>query len=300
MPARLNLAVGRRCFVHCAGCYTNFGQEEPILDDLVRSVASFVELGVDSVTIAGGDPLTIVGIETLLIRLREIGVRSIKLDTVGSNLIELDDDSSTPGNYRHTELMDRVLPLIDIAGIPLDGWSNEVCLRFRRGRPSIHDETVALLEIIDRRTRKPAVAINTVAHSGNIDGLERIGREVARHPCVDQWTVFQYTPTDQATDAVNRRLGVPDHRFRWEADRLRDLPDLLALGQRLECWTTASRLGQYLLVNSDLEAWIPDGEGRTVTLGSVVGRESDVLGEWRTIIAELDAPQLSRIAHPRR
>src|SRR5262249_31686808 len=49
--------------------------------------------------------------------------------------------------------------------------------------------------------------------------------------------------------------------------------------------SSRSRLGQYLLVNSDGEAWLPDERGRTLRLGCVFGREGAVLTPWREAVA---------------
>jgi hypothetical protein len=55
----------------------------------------------------------------------------------------------------------------------------------------------------------------------------------------------------------------------------------------IEFRSNRSRLGQYLLVNSDGEAWLPDEAGRTLHLGSIFGRESEVLEEWGQAVAAL-------------
>jgi len=77
LPERLNLAIGKRCFVSCQGCYTHFGQHEPDLKRLLESVSRFVDLGVRDITISGGDPLTMHNLLGFLDDLRQLKVRSI-------------------------------------------------------------------------------------------------------------------------------------------------------------------------------------------------------------------------------
>jgi MoaA/NifB/PqqE/SkfB family radical SAM enzyme len=108
---------------------------------------------------------------------------------------------------------------VDHIGIPLDGWSDESALEFRRGRRKLHTETVELLDAFDALGGPPRAIINTVAHRGNLFGLERIHAELIKHSCVCQWNIFQYTPTDQAARGANQRYVVSDEAFERCAER---------------------------------------------------------------------------------
>jgi MoaA/NifB/PqqE/SkfB family radical SAM enzyme len=275
LPERLNLAIARRCEVACGGCYTYFGREEPNLAKFVSSVAAFVRLGLSEVTLSGGDPLTIAGLPDFLATLRSVGVRSIKLDTVGVSLA-----SPTSGAQVH---LHDLAARTDYIGIPLDGWSDESALEFRRGRKRLHTETVGLLAAFDALGGPPKVIINTVAHRGNLPNLERIHAELTEHSCLCQWNIFQYTPTDQAARGANQHYVISDEAFErcreWLFGRLASArsPGSSFL---IDFRSNRSRVGQYLLVNSDGDAWLPDEVGRTLRLGSVFGREDEVLGNW--------------------
>ena len=276
MPERLNLAIARRCDVACSGCYTFFGRAEPDLARFTASVAAFARCGLRAVTISGGDPLTIAGLGDFIAGLRSIGVQSIKLDTVGVGL------AASPSGPRVDlrDLADR----IDYVGIPLDGWSDESVLAFRRGRPRLYSETVALLDALDALGGPPRVIVNTVAHRANLPHLDRIHAVVSAHPGVCQWNVFEYTPTDQAADGANGHYCVGDEAFARARARFVDRaarPPAFVIDFR----SSRSRLGQYLLVNSDGEAWLPDERGRTLRLGCVFGREGAVLTRWREAVA---------------
>ncbi len=285
-PQRLNLALARGCFVRCRGCYTFFGNAEPDLGAFTASVRRFVALGVDRVTLSGGDPLTLRGLPEFLEELRGAGVTSIKLDTVGTSLITGRDPVRAGPRSRQ-----RLLSLVDMLGLPLDGWSNQTVTLFRKGRAELFDETTALLDALDEAAGPTAVVINTLVHRLNIKGLSRIMAVVASHPCVNDWSIFQYTPTDQAADGSNREMAITDHAFVEACEAIRERLQVAATDgrtmPRVQFRSLASRFGDYLLINSDGEAWLPDEHGQTVALGVIFGRESEVLDNWASAVRQL-------------
>ena len=291
-PERLNLAISRRCFVSCPGCFSYFGAKEPDLDAITRSVEVFASLGVDQVTVSGGDPLTIHGFTRFLHRLRSLGIRTIKVDTVGTGLLEAPTDLDGESLYKahRLRLLDVILPQIDYLGIPLDGWSNDSSAMFRIGRPAIHDETIRLLDEIDNLRLKPNIVVNTVVHRGNINRLEQIFDVVARHRSICNWSLFQYTPTDQVQQHFNDLFQVSGLQFHVAC---RALQARIARSSWLDRESTIefrdhrSRLGQYLLINSDGNAWIPGRRGETIRLGTIYGREREVLRTWARHAREL-------------
>jgi MoaA/NifB/PqqE/SkfB family radical SAM enzyme len=283
-PERLNLAIARRCHVSCPGCYTYFGKEEPDLPLFVSAVRAFVWLGIDKVTVSGGDPLTIKGLPDFLRSLTDAGVQSVKVDTVGVGI--------RSGETLDEWALGELLATVDFLGIPLDGWSNRSAAIFRAGRPDLHGETVELLNALDRSAGAPRVVINTVAHQGNIEHLAEIGSEVMRHACVCHWNIFQYTATDQAAAGANSRYGVDDRRFEQAKQQFLSghMPVLTGRASGpIEFRSGRSRLGQYLLINSDGEAWLPDSAGNTIRLGPVIGREAELLAHWARVVADLRA-----------
>lgn len=283
LPTRLNLSVARRCFVSCPGCYSLFGAGEVDVQALLRSVRVFVRLGVDAVTLSGGDPLTIANLDALLDGLREARVRAIKLDTVGTSLLL---DAKTLSREADTVRRREAAALIgklDQVAIPLDGASNESVARFRKGRAGLYDETLNILETLDSLPAR--IMINTVAHAHNATEFPAIADALARFKRIELWNVFQYTPTDLAQAKANTHFELSATAF----DALeRETQALLsARALRAAFWSRRARLGAYLLINSDGEAWMPDADGRTVHLGALYGRETEVLEAWRARAAQL-------------
>ncbi|HEU0076237.1 MAG TPA: radical SAM protein [Longimicrobiaceae bacterium] len=280
-PERLNLAIARRCYVRCRGCYQFFGRGEPDTSAVQASVAQFVRLGISSVTLSGGDPLTLRGLPALIADLRAVGVVDIKLDTVGTGLLEV-GLKPPPLRIRLDHLRD-LLASVDHLGLPLDGSSNASVALFRTGRSELFRETVALLEAIDGCTNCRPVVVNTVVHRQNSGELTAILKEVSRHRSITHWNLFQYTPTDQVGSGVNDEFAIDEQNFTGacvdmlnQVGRLPREQTQFTIGPR----TIRSRLGQYLLMNSDGECWLPDEKGQTVPLGPAFGREAAVLTAW--------------------
>ena len=284
---RLNLAIARRCFVACKGCYSFFGKHEPDLNAFSKTIAAFVRLGVQDVTISGGDPLTIEGFLNFLTAIRSIGVRTIKVDTVGTSLLFHRPSVTVKNSEEMSCYLDAFLRTIDYLGIPLDGWSNASSWEFRVGRPSLYDETIELLSSIDALEVLPKIIINTVAHRRNLQGLTLILDEVSKHRSVCHWNIFQYTPTDQAARFANDRFEISNTQFMHACNALLTVCESKqwpASPPRIELRSVEARLGKYLLVNSDGDAWIPDANGSTIQLGSVFGREEIVLAQWSNLV----------------
>lgn len=292
LPERLNLAIAKRCFVSCEGCYTHFGRHEPNLKQLLESVTRFFDLGVRDVTISGGDPLTIHNLLGFLDDLRRAGAQSIKLDTVGTYLRDAPPGERIPAAVNGRPSLDSFLKRLDFIGIPLDGWSNATVSWFRSGRPQLYEETVALLDAIDNAARYPMVIINTVAHAMNLSGLSLIGDEIFRHWAVCHWNIFQFSPTDQVSPEINAAYCIADQYFHSAEKEWRDSPAGLSAtvkGIKTEFRSVRSRLGQYLLINSDGMAWVPDERGHTISLGPVFKNEHQILSDWRKTALRLRA-----------
>jgi MoaA/NifB/PqqE/SkfB family radical SAM enzyme len=284
LPPRLNLAIGRRCYLSCPGCYQLFGGHEPDLRAFETAALRFVEQGLDRVTVSGGDPLTISGLILFLESLRAGGMIDIKVDTVGTALLRSTSkwvDHPEVSSERLTEL----LAAVDFLGLPLDGWSPTSATSFRHRRPHLFAETNAILSALDELPADKRVVINTVAHRGNMRHLHQIYRELARHPCIGCWNVFQYTPTDQVRPSVNNRFVITEADL-WKVRSAIALEVAISGGARfsVNVQTIRSRLGQYLLINSDGEAWLPDENGSTVRLGLVAGNETEILKNWSTAV----------------
>src|SRR5262249_601004 len=140
-------------------------------------------------------------------------------------------------------------------------------------------------------------------HRRNAHGFERILGEIREHPCVIQWNVFQYTPTDQTRGRVNQELRLDDLAFARLGDRLLSAIDARPAGCTVALRSWRSRLGRYLLTTSDGSGWLPDETGRTIRLGTLADGEAELLAAWSHAVMRLRArlewsPSRSRQREP--
>ena len=287
LPDRLNLAIGKRCFVSCQGCYTHFGYYEP---DLKKLLVSISHLGVRDVTISGGDPLSITNLFSMTFAV--LAYNRSNWISVGTHLLGTSPYERVSPGTEGRLCLNSLLTRLDFMGIPLDGWSNATVSLFRAGRPQLYEETVALLDAIDGTADYPLVIINTVAHAMNLNGLSFIGDEVVRHAMVCHWNIFQFSPTDQVPAEINAAYCITDPMFHAAEKTWRNSSagrSAAAKNITTEFRTVRSRLGQYLLINSDGVAWLPDERGQTISLGAVFQNEHRILSDWTKAVLRLRA-----------
>jgi len=276
LPERLNFAIARRCPVECRGCYEVFGRNEPDRAAFVRSAGVFASCGVTALTLSGGDPLLLPRPLDWIADFRAAGMQHVKLDTVAVGLLAPNRADAPTGPA--------LLAAVDLLSIPLDGWNDEIASMFRRGPADIHTRTVKLLQELDAAAVAGQLIVNTVVHAGNVGGLARMAAIVLQLKRLGRWNLFQYTPTDQAKLGANDAFAISHAAFMSAMEALRAS---CGEDERLSARSVASRLGDYLLVNSDGEAWLPDALGSTIALGPVFAREAEVLSQWSAIASKL-------------
>jgi MoaA/NifB/PqqE/SkfB family radical SAM enzyme len=256
-----------------------------VLYQIEASVRRFVELGIRQITISGGDPLRIEKIVEFLGRMHQIGISSIKRDTVGTGLLPgLDKDSNLD--------IDEVLAQLDVLGLPLDGWSNATVSLFRHGRPRLYEETCQLLDFLSDSRGGCLIYINTVLHSGNLSGVLKIMQMLLRFACVGRWNIFEYTPTDQVSNAVNNKFRICETDFLMARDSVLTAASKHDVRFGIEFASKRERLGRYLPINSDGQGWLPDHLGRSVRLGCVYGREEESLELWADALKDLESKEV--------
>ena len=294
LPSRINLAIANNCFIRCPGCYQNFGKQDPELHKISSSVSRFVELGISRVTLSGGDPLTIPKLIPFLCDLRKQGVLDIKVDTVGTALIEKSYKSNSKICVSNTRL-DKLLNVINFIGIPIDGVSPSTVATFRKGRSRLVEETQAILKALDNHKRGRSVIINTVVHKKNIFEIPQLYKEIEGHPSVVCWNVFQYTSTDQVSQIHNSEYSISESDFQGLKDEVETLMESQNRERKflVQFSSVKERFGRYLLLNSDGQSWIPDIKGNTIQLGNVFGQEQLVLHNWSETVQKIKQQTLT-------
>lgn len=263
----INLSVARSCFVRCAGCYNHFGRPnaDASTADIVRFLAFMRSEGFGRVTLCGGDPLARPDLVDLLRQIASLGLH-IALDTVGTPLL-----GSTQTRFYGRIDVEAVGPavlasLVDLIGIAIDGSSNASVSAFRAGRPQLLDEQLAILELLDRAGAR--VCVNTVVHRQNHDDVPAIMGLLQPFGSIDQWQLFQFSPTGPLGYRNQHRFVLSDASFERLGSILDRQANVSGFLARIELKPFRDRVGNYLLVDSAGLAWIPgplaDGSGERV------------------------------------
>lgn len=213
------LSASNSCFVACPGCYNHFGDS---IADTTAVIAFVAELhhriGLEKITVGGGDPLTRSDIVDLLAGLRALELR-IHLDTVGTAFLrDAQVHFMGRGTTRQVDPA-AVSRFVELLGIPLDGSTDEIFRRFRRFSSVTEQEKI--LTILD--TVGAAVCVNTVVHQGNVADLERIASLILQHPSVYEWQLFQFMPIGPLEHHNRARFEISEEVFSASVNRLSEI-----------------------------------------------------------------------------
>jgi MoaA/NifB/PqqE/SkfB family radical SAM enzyme len=284
MP-NLNISVGKQCFVQCRGCYNHFGKlRDPVASaDILRFLAYARERGCNTVTFCGGDPLSRPDVIDLLAETKALGYR-IKLDTVGTPILG-DVETVFYGRRRVARIApDELAGLVDMLGIPLDGADDVTAAAFRRGRPHLVEEQLTILRLLGEAGAR--TCLNTVLHKLNVDRAADIAVAVADVPGLELWQVFQYSPTGPLGFRNRGDFAIDTECFDAAVAHLTRVAREQNAHFAIEAKRNADRIGQYLLVDSDGLAWVPD-----------LADEPDVGSSGRVIVGDIrDERDYARIA----
>ncbi|MDD3182297.1 MAG: radical SAM protein [Alphaproteobacteria bacterium] len=252
----INLSVGRSCFVRCSGCYNHFGKNSlPVKADVILNFLDNVKtIGVNKVTISGGDPISRPDILSLL---EEVKKRSfqINLDTVGTALL---------GPARTIFFGNAIVPqvnaeklsaLVDLIGIPLDGPNSAVVETFRTGRNGIFQEQKKILSLLDEHGAK--ICVNTVVHKHNLTSIAEMAPILSSYPSIIKWQLFQYMPIGFLGYKNRDHFMISDEEYSQLQKEVRCSAKAHSFKGEIEFKGCADRKGNYLLVDSDGLAWLP-------------------------------------------
>lgn len=250
------MSVAKSCFVRCRGCYNHFARSDNLAssDAITTFLRSARSCGINAVTLCGGDPLARKDILGLTASIKKLGLW-VTLDTVGTPFLS-DADTIFFGNF-HVPRVDpgRLVPLVDLLGIALDGSSNARVLDFRTGRANLLEEQLRILEILDHVDAR--VCINTVLHRRNAHDVVRLVPLIARFRSIVKWQVFQFTPTGPLGYRNKDAFVIETSEFLSREDQVKTAVAASAFAGAVEFKSNSARKGNYLLVDSEGLAWIP-------------------------------------------
>jgi len=234
-------------------------------------------MGIDQVTVSGGDPLTHPEILLILRGLTTLGV-SVKLDTVGTVFLG-DGTKIFYGRGESPRLpITEIVGAVDVLGLPIDGPTDSILQEFRAGRASLLSEVVAIIRLATRAGIR--VCVNTVVHSRNIDTLSQI-MTIAVEAGAKEWQIFEFTPIGPLGSRNAERFALQAGEF---VAATRDVHRVAArLGLNVVVKEITARLGVYFLIDDAGVAWLPDGAKRQ-TLGHITHERPQVLDHLRSYV----------------
>lgn len=253
----INLSVGRSCFIQCNGCYNHFGKTSFLTktDHILSFLRKAKGKGISKVTLCGGDPLSRPDIVELVGEIKNLGYY-ITLDTVGTAFL-----GNVQTIFFGNNIIPRIDPLflaekIDLIGIPLDGANNAEMAYFRTGRENIFDEQLKIIDLLKEARAK--VCVNTVVNKGNVNGIKQLCSQVENILPIEKWQLFQFMPIGPLGSKNRALYEITDEQFAYCQAEVIEYFLKKNFIENIEFKAKAERKGNYMLIDANGSAWIPD------------------------------------------
>lgn len=245
------------CPCICPGCYNFFSAGQISCEDIDRFVSEYQErFGLFKVTLSGGDPLLREDLAVLIDKICNKNI-SITIDTVGSVFL----------NNIDKKLLSS-LNKISFLGLPIDGVNDETIQHFRQ--KSTFEQCVRIVERSQRIV--PAICVNTVVHSKNLNEILEIATVVNNYPSILKWQLFQFMPIGPGGFANKSQYSIDNTEFEELERTLKGMEFRDSL--RVECKSIENRRNKYLILGSDGVLWLPQMSPDRKIVGSVF--ENDI------------------------
>lgn len=248
----LIIQCNNSCPCLCPGCYNFFSGGQISCEDIDRFVSEYKEkFGLFKVTLSGGDPLLRKDLTILIDKICDRNI-SITIDTVGTVFLNKLDNKLLLS-----------LNKISYLGLPIDGIKDETIQQFR------HNTTFEqCIKIIERSQRiAPAICINTVVHSKNLNEILEIATVVNNYPSILKWQLFQFMPIGPGGFANKSRYSIGNTVFEELERTLKGM--MFRDSLQVECKSIENRRNKYLILGSDGVLWLPQMGPNRKIVGNV-------------------------------
>lgn len=175
--------ITTRCNATCSFCHRMsnvyelpYSLNNAILDKLINC-------GVRRITWTGGEALLYAELKSLIKKAKENGIIN--------HLI-------TNGRAFTTEMIDRLVPMLDIVTLSLDSCDSETNEKMGRGK-SQYEEVSLIVSYLRQHYPHLQIKLNTVACKMNIDNLTEISEFIMRNS-INRWKIFRFM--DLRGDAI--------------------------------------------------------------------------------------------------
>lgn len=273
---RINLCISKYCFLKCRGCYNNFCNLDEISFEAISNFLSYAkEIGLEKVTLSGGDPLARLDIDQIIEKCINLGLE-VNLDTVGLPFIKnsyIVEKNMIIKKFEKISLLKK----IKMIGIPLDGSSNGIISKFRIYNGNLYEETIKILKFFEQE--KIDICINTVLHKENIKDIQNIFNILKKYSCIKKWQVFEYMPIGPLGKKNENIFKVDTKKF----DQIRRFITFTNKTNINICFKSAKeRSRDYMLVDSNGTAYKVDFNNDINIYGNVNDKET-----WDKILSNL-------------
>lgn len=177
---RIDWFVTRICdqAAFCRFCYApwNFFPSDVDTPRALEICDRLKELGVNTVTLCGGEPFMYPGLEAVVRRLHSHGIKVVLYTSGTSDL----HDVRT------------FVPLVDFLSLAVDAVTPAIVEKMR-GR-SQSEKTASILAMLKEQSSRPRIKIGTVVTMRNVHDLPAIGDHLAALGIVDVWRLYEFSP----------------------------------------------------------------------------------------------------------
>lgn len=263
-PDRIIYIFADQCNMACSFCYMPWDRKPVLRNVAVEVLEHILSWGVKSIAFGGGDPLLYDWLGDLFTITRSSSSQRV--------FIQLD----TNGLGFTNDKIDRLQPLVDMLGLPLDAASSVVSRDMRKHRN--HARIVEEL-ILKAVAHGFTVKVNTVVSRVNLHEIMRIGEAVERSGA-SIWSLYQFWPVGEyATKNVATHVIDLDAYTRIVDDASKCFSGIHIEGGG----DTKTRCRSYFLLSSSGLAWTISRYDATkhVELGNILTNEEEVLRNWR-------------------
>lgn len=195
------------------------------------------------VTLCGGDPFTYPHVIEVIKLCKDLGLR-VKVDTVGTVFLGANKAIYPVKMDMPAVSLKDLSRLVDCLSIPLDGWDQESVSYFRKGRKSLFEESLQIIEMAEKDG--VPLDINTVVHKGNVHGVYKILDILNRYSSVKNVQLFQYMPIGELGYKNRKHFMLSDDHFLSALDLIRQNHYRF----EVQAKTNAMRKNHYVMVDA--------------------------------------------------
>lgn len=205
MPNSVCWNITRRCNDNCEFCYRDQTSLDLDFENRKKVIDKVALSGIQKLTFAGGEPLLLPEIKTLIEYAKNRGL----IVSLTTNAILLE------GAVR-----DFCLENLDWLTLSLDGAAENIQSEMTRNSNHFNRVIEVLEYALHYKRRKCRIKINTLVSCINLESIFEIA-DIITHYSVDRWKLFQFVPLRGNAKEFNGKFSIADDDFKQAAQDMR-------------------------------------------------------------------------------